>query len=316
LQPPQQGAKKPIAPWLRFLAVGFFIVRKEKRMNGRIRQLFRFLEKAKGKDKVLLDLSFAEANRRPSLAGFLLYVIISDSKNTREYYFKKGSKGFIQIAPREHELLSKNTHVYGYEYTYKKAIEWKLNLYSASPNRLEGVSFDVEVTDTKARIIQGSVDLICMLQGAQKPYQGTYKAPVRTVKMVLDNKKRQKERQKSSKDVPSDKRKHIPVPRTFAPAGVHVSCSVVPAWFSGRGPRALEVLCDKNEIPEKDRSRYKKALGKFWYIANTSGCGLEQKDKMVKEYLEILGNGDCDPDFLHSIAELVFRLVEEKNRLL
>jgi len=305
-----------MAPWLRFLAVGFFVSRKEKRMNGRIRQLFRFLEKARGRDKVLLDLSFAEVDRRPSLAGFLLYVNISDSKNTREYYFKKGSKGFIQITPREHELLSKHTHVYGYEYTYKKGIEWKLNLYSAGPNRLEGVSFDVEVTDTKARIIQGSMDLVCMLQGAQKPDQGAYKEPVRIVKMVLDKKKRQKEKQKLLKEVPSDKRTHIPVPRTFAPAGVHVSCSVVPAWFLGRGPRALEMLCDKKGIPEKDRSCYKKALGKFWYSANTSGCGLEQKDKMVKEYLEIPGNGDCDPDFLHSIAELVFRLVEEKNQLL
>jgi len=33
LQPPQQGAKKPIAPWLRFLAAGFFISKKEENMD-------------------------------------------------------------------------------------------------------------------------------------------------------------------------------------------------------------------------------------------------------------------------------------------
>jgi len=59
-------------------------------------------------------------------------------------------------------LIDESTGI-DYNYKYENRDKYELEVFVHSRKRLEGVGFDVEVVDGKLKIIEGSMDLICML---------------------------------------------------------------------------------------------------------------------------------------------------------
>ncbi len=127
-------------------------------------------------DQKLVDLALSELIRRNFSFNFLLNVKIfhdpkfytalhNAEKADIEYFFRKQGDGFIQISEDEHDVLSEKPMTdFIFSFAYKNNSALGLIVMQYAGNRLEGVRFDVEIANGEPRIVEESMDILCMLK--------------------------------------------------------------------------------------------------------------------------------------------------------
>ncbi len=96
--------------------------------------------------------------------SFLLNIRVVEGKSTKDYYFRKDDSGFFEIPSEDYERLIEESTGIDYKYEYKNRDKYELEVFVKTKKRFEGVAYDVEVVDGKPKIIERSMDLICMLK--------------------------------------------------------------------------------------------------------------------------------------------------------
>ena len=126
-------------------------------------------------DNRLVELALDDLRRRKFGYDFLLNVKIFhdpkvcstlhyQKKGDREYFFRREHGTFMDIDENEHDTLIGEITSYIFSFAWRNKDELGLIVVLYSGNRMEGVGFDVEIISGEPRIIEDSIDIVCMLK--------------------------------------------------------------------------------------------------------------------------------------------------------